>query len=413
MKNLRIGNKQLIKDLNRSLVIEKIRRSGPLSRTDISKSLNLGLSTITNIVEELKNENLVFETGEADSTGGRKAILLEFNYKLGYTIGIKIEEDHIILALTDLKASILDKEDKFFRKGESADKVIELLIKGIDSLIIKNNILKSQLMGIGVAISGLVNIQEGILTRSSLLGWHEVNIKKSIEEFIDVPVFIDNNVNAYALAELELGFGKTHENFICISVGAGVGAGIVIDKKLYYGKFGGAGEIGHSIIQVNGYPCHCGQHGCSEMYVSDKFFTNEGPNLLKEKYPKSLLKDSSFSPKEVYESAMGGDELAMELLKKSGEYLGVTLVNVINTINPSIIVLVGERMVVKDLFIHHAMKIAKQNFFSPASFDTKVYVSNLGEDAWVIGASLLAINHLFEVPIYKTSSLKLMGNAIT
>ena len=119
MRNLRIGNKQLIRDLNRSLVIDKIRNKGPLSRTDISKSLNLGLSTITNIVEELKNENVVFETGEADSTGGRRAILLEFNYKLGYTIGIKIEEDHIILALTDLKAHILDKEDQFFKKGEN------------------------------------------------------------------------------------------------------------------------------------------------------------------------------------------------------------------------------------------------------------------------------------------------------
>jgi len=413
LENLRTGNKQLIKDLNRSLVVEKIRNEGPLSRTDISRSLELGLSTITNIVEELKNENLVFETGEADSTGGRRPILLEFNYKFGYTIGIKIEEDHIILALTDLKAYILEKVDLFFTKGEKAEIVIELILQGIKSLLRENDLLEDRLMGIGIATSGVVNSQEGTLIRSSLLGWNQVNIKKAIEKVINVPVFIDNNVNAYALAELNLGYGKIYENFICISVGAGVGAGIVIDKKLYYGQFGGAGEIGHSIIQVNGFPCNCGQKGCVEMYVSDKFFTNEGPNLLSEGFPSSLLKNSNFSPQEVYNGAMSGDELALELLRKSGEYLGVALVNIINTFNPSIIILVGERMVVKDLFLPYTMKIAKENFFYPASFDTKVYVSDLGYDAWVIGASLLAINHLFEVPIYKNSNSKLIGTATT
>jgi N-acetylglucosamine repressor len=404
--SLRVGSKQLIKDLNRSLVIERIRNYGPLSRTDISKDLNLGLSTITNIVEELKNDNLVFETGEADSTGGRRPILLEFNYEFGYTIGIKIEENHVILALTNLRADVLDKVNLYFEKGEEARRVIEIIIEGIKTLVDNKGILESQLMGIGIAISGLVNGQKGTLIRSSLLGWTQVNIKEAIGRVIDVPIFIDNNVNAYAMAELQLGYGKTYDNFICVSVGAGVGAGIVIDKDIYYGQFGGAGEIGHSIIEVNGFSCHCGQRGCLEMYASDKFFVNRGPNLLKDRFSESFLKNSSFSSEEVYKAATDGDELARELLRESGEYLGIGLVNIINTMNPAIIILVGERMAVKDLFLPYTIKVAEQNFFSPGRIDTGVYTSELGNDAWVRGASLLAIKHLFQMPIYKNSGQK-------
>ncbi len=405
MGDLRIGNKQLIKDLNRSLVIEKIRKDGPISRTDISKALNLGLSTITNIVEELENDNLVFETGEADSTGGRRPILLKFNYEFGYTIGVKIEEDHLILALTNLKADIQDKLDLFFNKGEKPEVVMPLIIQGVQQLLDNNGLTEGQLMGIGIAVSGLVNGQEGILIRSSMLGWHQVNIKQSIEAVIHVPVFLDNNVNAYSMAELQLGYGRIYDNFICVSVGAGVGAGIIIDKKLYYGQFGGAGEMGHTIIQIAGYPCHCGQKGCLEEYASDKYFVNRGPVLLKE-FPQSSLKSGKFSSEEVYRSAMAGDQLALALLKESSLYLGYGLVNVINTMNPSIIVLVGERMVVKDLFLDHTLKVARENFFSPVNYHTTIHVSELGNNAWVVGAALLAIDHLFQMPIYKNTNPK-------
>lgn len=410
--NLRIGNKQLIKDINRSLVIEKIRYEGPISRTDISKSLQLGLSTVTNIIEELKNEDLVFENGEADSTGGRRPILLEFNYEFGYTLGIKIEENQLIIALTNLKADIMDKKVIPFKRNIKSSVVIPQLINGIKEVLSNNPFVHKCLLGVGIAVSGLVNYQDGTLIRSSLLGWEQVNLKQQLENEFLVPVFIDNDINAYTLAELTLGFGNVHDNFICISVGAGVGASIVINRSLYYGDIGGAGEIGHSIIQVNGFHCHCGQKGCLEMYASDKFFENYGPALVEE-FQDSLLRGSSFTSDEVYQAAQEGDELAKELLKQSGEYLGIGLVNLINILNPSIIILVGERMSAKDFFLSHTLKVSGQNFFTPASYQTKIIVSDLGNDAWVKGASLLAINHLFRSPIYKDSLPNLLGSTIS
>jgi glucokinase-like ROK family protein len=400
MENLRVGNKQLIKDLNRALVIEQIRTKGPMSRTEISKTTKLGLSTVTNIMEDLLSNDVVSEIGEADSTGGRRPILLEFNYMFGYTVGIKIEENQVILALTDLKASVLGKVVQKFPVGDKAENVIPLIAQGIRKLLEKLDLPEDKLLGIGIAVSGLVNKQEGIVIRSSLLGWNQVEIRKELEKEYQVPIYIDNDVNAYALSELWLGYGKKYSNFVCISVGVGIGVAIVIDRKIYYGHFGGAGEYGHTIIQVNGYPCHCGQRGCLEMYASEKFLFKEGEYLLTQ-FPGSLLEDRHFTFEHVYEAALKRDPLALELLKRIGEYLGIGLVNMINSLNPSTIILVGEGMIAKDYFLPYAKEIAGQNFFAKAEYGTELFVSELGNDAWVIGASLLTINQLFQAPIYE------------
>lgn len=411
MKNLRIGSKQLIKDLNRSLVIERIRNFGPISRTDISKDTKLGLSTVTNIIDDLSNNNLVFEVGEADSSGGRRPILLEFNYDYGYTIGIKIEELDIILALTNLNGEIINKLVVPFMKGETAENVIKLIIKGIYELLYNNSLSFDKLLGIGIAVSGLVNSQKGMVIRSSLLGWNNVEVSEKIEAEFNVPVYLDNDVNAYTLAELWKGYGQTYDNFICLSMGAGIGAGIVIDRKLYIGHFGGAGEFGHTIVQANGYQCHCGQKGCLEMYASEKFLIKEG-NLLKNQFNNSLLINSKFELNEVYEAAKKSDEFALELFKKLGEYLGIGLLNIINSLNPDTMILVGEGFIAKDFILPYAIELADQNFFSRANYHTQIYISELGNDAWVIGASLLAINQLFTLPIYNNTMQNSLTNSL-
>jgi len=405
MENLRIGNKQLIKDLNRALVIDRIRNYGPISRTDISKETKLGLSTVTNIVEELKNTKLIFEVGEASSSGGRRPILLEFNYQFGYAIGIKIEESHIVIALTDLRAKILDKVILSFTKGAVAEEVISLIVEGVRRILNQANISEDKLLRIGIAVSGLINGQKGIVLRSTLLGWNNVNLGEQIEKEFGIPTHIDNDVNAYTLAELSIGYGKSHGNFICISVGAGIGAGIVIDKKLYLGQFGGAGEFGHTIINVNGHQCHCGQRGCLEMYASEKFLVKEGA-LLSQQFKGTVLEGSDFAFDLVYEAALKRDALGLELLKRLGEYLGVGLINVINSLNPETIILAGEGIIAKDFFLPYVQEAAKQNFFSQAGHHTNIVISELGNDAWVTGAALIAINQLFPVPIYDDPQTK-------
>ncbi|MFA5014171.1 MAG: ROK family protein [Actinomycetota bacterium] len=400
MRHLRIGNKKLIKDINRSIVLNQIRSKGSISRTDISKNTKLALSTITNIIDSLIREKLVFETGTESSTGGRRPISLQFNYGYAHVFGVKVEKDNIIIALTDLKADIKDKLILSYEKDKTGKSIINVIKKGINQLLIKNKKNKKIIMGIGIAISGLTNNNKGILVHSSFLGLKSINFRNELNKEFKVPIYIDNDVNAYTLAEFTMGYGKDESNFICISVGEGIGAGIVINNKVYYGQIGGAGEFGHTIISKDGYPCHCGQCGCLEMYASDKYFQLRGREISKD-FKNSSLNNSKFSFDEVYEAAKDkNDPLALQLFKEKGINLGIGIVNLINILNPSRIIFMGENLKAKEFFLKYTIKTANNNFFDKADFKTKFFVSKLGDNAWEIGAALLAINRLFEVPLY-------------
>ncbi|PLR77372.1 XylR family transcriptional regulator [Bacillus sp. V3-13] len=401
MNGLRKGSKDLIKEINRSIVINLIRDSGKISRSDISKITEMSLSTVTYIVDELLGINLVREVGVATSTGGRRPVLLEFNADYGYTVGLKIEEKRILFALTNLNADILELVEKKFDKSDDIQNIVSLIAHEITEILQKSNIEQEQLMGIGIAASGLINRQEGTIVRSSMLGWENIPICQWISERVNnIPVFIDKNVNAYAMAELWSGEGKDLANFVCISVGAGLGMALVVDKKIYYGEFGGAGEFGHTVLKIGGFPCHCGQRGCLEMYASEFFLSNQGEEL-REKYPDTMINDFTFE--DVHAAAVKGDRLALELMDSFGENLGYGILNAINSLNPHKILLIGEGMKYKESFIEAAINIAKVNFFSAANIQTEIIPTQLGDDSWLKGASLLAINHLFQAPIYEES----------
>jgi len=397
---LRIGNKELIKDINRSLVINEIRMNGPISRTDISKNLNLGLSTVTNIVEELESQNLVHEVGEADSTGGRKPILLEFNYNYGYIIGIKIEENNLIFALTNLKSEIIEKRVVPFKKGTNSNTVLNMVVENIEKLITKIPYNKN-LMGIGVAVSGLVDQQKGKLIYSGMLNWSNVEIGNILENKFNVPVYIDNDVNAYTLAELWYGHGRELNNFIVVTYGSGIGSGIVINKKLYTGDFGGAGEIGHMVLVAEGRKCECGQRGCLEAYASENFIVDYIRDNIKMYSESKIDLTEDLSIEKVYEYAKEGDMLAIDVLRLSAKYLGYGLLSVINLLNPSTIILAGEGMIAKDIILPVINDIVKNNFFKMHEKKVQIKVSELGDEGWVIGASTLAISKLFEIPLYE------------
>ncbi|WLD92602.1 ROK family protein [Alkalihalobacillus sp. AL-G] len=400
MTKLRIGNRALIKDMNRSTVINTIRKKGPISRTDISITTGLGLSTISKIIDELMNNELVNEIGAATSTGGRRPILIEFNQKSGYAVGVKIMEDHLVVALTDLDPTIIESIEIPFYTNDESTSVIDLIITSIKKILTQQKIDLDHLEGIGIAVSGLIDSKRGIVVRSSLLGWEEVDLSSPIHEAFRTPVFLDNDVNAYTYAEIEKGYGTVHNNFICISIGDGIGASIVIDRKLYKGEFGGAGEFGHSIIQLGGRQCHCGQKGCLEMYASNKGLEEEAATLIPE-YPDSQLQNHRINIEEVLKAALESDELAKVLFSRLGDYLGVGLINAINSFNPGTIVLIGEGMVAEEYFVPQAIQRAKENFFYHARYDTNVVTSTLGNDAWVKGAAILAIDQLFQPPIYE------------
>lgn len=402
MEYLRRGNKALIKDINRALVLYQLRHNGPLSRTEIAKRTKLGLSTLTKITDDLIAEGMIKVIGEGDSNGGRRPVYLELNHSYGYVLGVKIEKDRMIIALTDLRAEILEKLIIEYPPGASADRVIKDLIQGISALMKKNNSLHGNWLGIGIAVSGLVDKKTGRLIFSTLLGWEEVPFRRILQEQFSVPIFIDNDVNTYTLAELANGCGKEVGNFILVSTGVGIGAGLVLDGKLFRGEFGGAGEIGHMVIYGDGNPCYCGRKGCLEAHAGEKFIINETKWLLIQAKDSSLHeKSSALTYADVLEAAQTGDCCARQAFFTAGRNLGIGLVNLINIINPAVIVLAGEGLSGQEFLVSGIREALRTNFFTKYQKTFDLRISTLGDDAWEKGAALLVINEHFREPIYR------------
>lgn len=404
MKVLRNGSKELIKEINRFKVLNIIRQQYPISRSEITKHYKLGTSTLSYIIEDLKELGWINEVGEQSSTGGRRAKLLEFNQDFGFSVGIKIEERQILIALTNMEANLLSRASIPIEKGVTPEHVVKVIEEGITTLAKAQGKNLSDLLGIGVLSSGLVNRHNGTIIRSSMLGWRDVPITEMLKvKFPDTQIFVDNNINGYTLAELTKGEGKENNNFLVVSVGAGIGLSVVIDRKIYYGSIGGAGEYGHTTLVIDGYPCHCGQRGCLEMYASEFYFENRGQELVGH-YPETAIGRFSFT--EVATKAREGDELALALFEGFSKYLGHGIRNLINTFNPDKIVMAGEGMEYSELFMEKVQNMSHNNFFSKVDIATDLVESTLKDEAWLEGASLLAINHIFQEPIYEKAKAK-------
>ncbi|MBD1379278.1 ROK family transcriptional regulator [Metabacillus arenae] len=398
MNLLRKGNKELIKDLNRSLVINMVRIQGNISRTDIAKETGLGLSTITNIIDDLIKENLVSEIGTGESHGGRKPVLLKFNGDFGIIVGLKIEKQQVKMCLSNLEGKILHK-NQFSYSLTGENQLAAIIIEKLDSFI-KQNECVSKIVGIGIATPGLVDQESNEVIYSPILKVDHGDLKP-IGRHFDVPLFIDNDANVFALAEKWVGIGREYRNFIGVTVGAGVGSGIVIDNMLFRGDFGGAGELGHITIYQGDRLCYCGQRGCLELYASDTYLVHEAERMVSIGVPTLLESFTPITPECIVMAAQRGDKYAQELLVKQGENLALGIKNMVHLFNPEAVILGGEGLREENFLLKGLQKELAVHFFVKHPRKLQFKISQLGDDVWLIGACALVVSHLFKVPIYK------------
>ncbi len=262
------GNRNLIRSINRSILLNAIKTQGEVSRAALAHMTGLSPATVTAITSDLIQEGLVFEKATGDSTGGRPPIMLALNPRGGFVIGIKLMEGHVVGALTDLNANILVKDNVDLADIELATS-IETLVTLVNRLIKSGGIRKKQLMGVGIGLAGVIDFAQGIVRQNPFFGWRNTPLRELLEPRMRVPVYIDNDVNTLSLSEKWLDKGTSEDNFIVITVGRGIGMGIVINGQIYRGIGGGAGELGHVIVDPNGPLCDCGRHGCLQSFVSD------------------------------------------------------------------------------------------------------------------------------------------------
>jgi glucokinase-like ROK family protein len=394
------GSFQLMKSMNRALILNTIRSEGPISRADIAKTTKLTPPTVTNIVGELLKTGLIKESDTGVSKGGRRPIMLTVNWPSRNVIGVDIGVNKIRVVLTDLNANILYKTVAKMPVPVTEEKLLETLKKSIHRLITQSGADKERLIGIGVGMHGMVDSEQGVSLYAPSWNLKNVAVKEELEGEFLLPVKAENDAKTLALGERWFGQGKDTENLVCINVGMGIGAGIILNNHIYRGNDHIAGEIGHMVIDVDGPKCSCGNYGC--------FQTLSGGSALRDYVLKeialgreTILSDrieknpDSVDGKAIYECAKAGDALALEAFSKTGSFLGIGLLNLLHLINPPLVVIGGGVSRAGDLILEPVRKIIKLRGLTETVKATKIVESGLGENGTVIGAATLILADLF------------------
>lgn len=399
MTNPPLANRDLMRAINRSIVLNQIKTFGPIARADVARRTHLSPATITAIAAELIREGLVYEKEIGDSSGGRRPIRLAVNPRGGFVIGIKLTEDHLSAALTDLEANVLSRQTLPLQNQELST-VLDAFVAVVQSLLIEQNIPTAQLVGVGVGLAGIVDAGKGILRQSPFLGWENLPLAELLRARLNVPVFIDNDVNTLTMTELWFGRGRGVNHFLTITLGRGLGSGLVFDGKLYQGHSGGAGEFGHFVVDPEGPVCGCGKRGCLETYVAD-------PGLVRSAQEMYARSGSSVEIKAVDELialADRGDPIARAVFSQAGELLGRHLSNLVNLLVPQLIIISGEG-VRSGEWLLAPLRQALQRYVLPAMADKfDLQVDDWDEYAWARGAAGLVLRQIFESPMYKEAS---------
>lgn len=369
-----------IKDSNRKRILRHIAKERETTKLDISKVLGISIPTVATILSELIEEGIVEEAGVADSTGGRKPVLIKYNCDSRYSIGVEFLKESLRVVIINLDGKILIENNIYFNHQESLS-IIDETINLIEDTIKKSTYMKNKILGIGFSLPGLINKDELKLEIAANFNLRNIYFNK-VEEIIGLPVFLENEANSGAIAEVKLGEDIGRENVIYISITEGVGGGIILNNKVYKGTLNRAGEIGHLTISFDGNQCNCGRSGCFETYASNRAMINEY-NAISDKKVKDI--------EAVIEKYILKEDIAVKVLESYIGYLSVGIVNILFMFNPSDIIIGGEISKYSDIILEKL----RQSIFKDNSFykedDVNIIFSSLGTDSNIIGAAYIPI----------------------
>jgi predicted NBD/HSP70 family sugar kinase len=389
LTRLRNGSKALIRDLNRSAILALIVSRGPISRVEIARQLSLSGGTVTALTRELVDDGLVSELDKEPSSGGRPAIRLALVGGAARAIGVKIAPDHITAVRVNLDGEPTEVAERPY--DASAPDAVDRLGDLLEALTGSWTEGSARLLGIGMGVPGIADERSGTV-ESPLVGWHELPLAADLEKRLGLPILIDNDVNTLAVAELLYGRGRSVDHFLTVTLGRGVGLGIVVNGELYRGKRGGAGEFGHLRIADDGPVCHCGRTGCLEAFVADDALVA------------SAVAAGVLGPGEgiarLRALADGGNSGAQQVYARAGGILGRAVAGLVNVLSPHLILISGEGTQAWPHLAAYFERALRLDLFEPLS-DVAVEVDPWDDAKWARGAAALVLRATFAVPLYE------------
>lgn len=374
------GSTASLRAANQRRVVAALRAAGsrlPVTQADIARTTQLAPATVSNIVRELAGAGLVETTGGS----GRRGTEVRISRRAGLVAAVDFGHRHLRVAVGDLAGSMLLEQRLPLDHDHDHTVGLGLAAGTLDHLLETLGAARGDVLGVGLGLPAPVG-QDGVVIGSSILpGWIGVHASDVARERLDRPVFVDNDANLCALAEHRLGAGVGHSCMAYIKASSGVGAGLVIDGRLFHGGAGTAGEIGHLTFDETGPICRCGSRGCLEAYTSVGMLQD----MLRSQHPDATIG-------ELVDAARAGDLSVRRAFEDVGSHLGWGAAILANLINPSCLVIGGDMAQAGDLLLDAVRDAVRRHALSPVSAAMTVAVSALGERSAIHGALLLALD---------------------
>jgi predicted NBD/HSP70 family sugar kinase len=383
----RAGSLEALRRLNRLRVIHALRDQGQISRAEIARRTGLSRSTVSSLVSDLQADGLVVERGEPGAAhgtqGGRPPILLSFDASAGAAVGIDFGHSHLRVAVSDLSSRILAERAVPLDTDHAAEQGLDAAAELVAELLAEANLDEAQVIGAGMGLPGPILQEDGLVGSSAILpGWVGVRAVAEMRRRLDVPILVDNDANLGALAEAAFGAGQDASDLIYLKVASGIGAGLLLNGRLYRGTGGLAGELGHFLVDPNGLVCRCGNRGCLE--------TLAATGALVELLGRSHGDDMTVQ--RMLDLARAGDVGCRRVIADAGRAIGRAISMLINVLNPELVVVGGDLAAAGDLLLDGVRDSIARAALPSAAEAAEVVTGVLGERAQVLGAIALVIS---------------------
>lgn len=419
------GTFQWMKSVNKTIVLNKIRKSAPISRAQIAKETELTPPTVSSIVKELLGQGLIMESESGDSSGGRKPTMLRVCHEAFFVIALDAGPDRVDCVVSDLGGNVVKRSSDRIDLPTTEDAFLDQLKKSIADIIEEAKLDLDKTLGIGLAMHGVVNVETGTSLYAPNLNLTDIPIKARLEEAFELEVIVENDARAMALGEAWFGNHLESDSMLVINFGRGVGAGMIVNGELYHGAQDIAGEVGHMTIDMNGNVCDCGNKGCLQTFAtgeaigrraeangevdesdaamtgeeterragakSDMAMTGEEPECR----AGADKSDTAMTGEMVYKRADAGEAHYVRVLEDTGDIIGIALTNLIHIMNPEKIVLGGGVMNAKKFLLPHIKETIANQALTADAKQTAIAVSELGDDATLLGAVSLFLVEVF------------------
>jgi N-acetylglucosamine repressor len=391
---------RLMQQANRAMVLNLIRRDPSLSRASIARETELSPATISGIVDHLLDEGLVREEA-AIVTGnvGRRPVRLLFNPSARVALGIAIDLREVTAALVDLGGTVSETMRAAVPVDSDPATVVDLVAK-VSRRALKR-VSPDLVLGVGVAVPGVVHWPDGVNLFSPNFGWRNVPIRAMIEQRLGLPVRAENEARAVALAEYEFGAARGMRTAVFIDVGSGVGGAVIIGGALYRGEHGAAAEIGHNTVEPGGPLCGCGNRGCLEVFTSATGISARADDALAAGRQSVLASTlpHPVSVEQIMIAAASGDALACELFDRAAAYLGLAVANAVDNWDPDLVVLSGSVIRLGGRLFDEIRVFEQRFVLKTGTGSVGVARSMLGADAKLAGAASLVISEYLTTPL--------------